>query len=44
MTPPTQVLIEEHRVILRALDTLARGADRLRTGGTLPDGWWSSTA
>ncbi|OGK82408.1 MAG: hypothetical protein A2X52_11460 [Candidatus Rokubacteria bacterium GWC2_70_16] len=44
MTPPTQVLIEEHRVILRALDTLARGADRLRTGGTLPDGWWDELA
>jgi len=40
MQSPTQVLIEEHRVILRALDTLERGADRLKGSGGLPAGWW----
>ncbi|MBI2528324.1 MAG: hemerythrin domain-containing protein [Candidatus Rokubacteria bacterium] len=40
MPLPTQILIEEHRVILHALDTLARGADHLRAGGALPDAWW----
>ena len=40
MKSPTQVLIEEHRVILRALDTLERGADRLKGSGGLPAGWW----
>jgi hemerythrin-like domain-containing protein len=37
---PTQSLVDDHRVILRALDVLARAADRLRAGGALPDGWW----
>jgi len=37
---PTDVLREEHRVILRALDLLETAA-RGRTAGTgLPDGWW----
>jgi len=40
MKSPTQVLIEEHRVILRALGTLERGAERLTGGAALPAGWW----
>ena len=38
---PTDVLRDEHRVILSALDTLALAADRLAAGGRLPDGWWA---
>ncbi len=40
MTLPTQSLVDDHQVILHMLDVLARGADCLRGGGTLPDGWW----
>jgi hemerythrin-like domain-containing protein len=37
---PTDVLREEHRVILRGLDALETAARRLETGGSLPEGWW----
>ena len=40
MTSPTDVLREEHRVILRALALLESGTDRLARVGTLPGGWW----
>jgi hemerythrin-like domain-containing protein len=38
---PTDVLRDEHRVILAALDTLAQAANRLAAGRELPDGWWA---
>ena len=41
MTTPTEVLREEHRVILRALGLLEAGANRLAGGGALPEGWWA---
>jgi len=37
---PTDVLREEHRVILRALDLLEAAARRLGAGTPLPEGWW----
>ncbi len=40
MPSPTQVLREEHRVILRALDLLETAAGRLAAGRPLPEGWW----
>jgi hemerythrin-like domain-containing protein len=40
MTSPTDVLREEHRVILLALALLESAADRLARGQALPDGWW----
>ena len=40
MTSPTDVLREEHRVILRALALLETAAGRLARGGALPVGWW----
>lgn len=40
MHSPTDVLRDEHRVILNALGVLESAADRLAAGGTLPDGWW----
>jgi len=40
VTTPTEVLREEHRVILQALDALESAAGRLAGGGSLPDGWW----
>ncbi len=40
MMSPTDVLREEHRVILRALVLLESAADRLARGRTVPDGWW----
>ena len=40
MTTPTQMLREEHRVILRALAVLEAGAERLAGGGALAEGWW----
>jgi hemerythrin-like domain-containing protein len=36
----TDVLREEHRVILRALDLLEAAARRLAAGTPLPEGWW----
>jgi hemerythrin-like domain-containing protein len=40
MPTPTDVLRDEHRVILRALDMLEIAAARLAGGRPLPDGWW----
>lgn len=40
MRSPTDVLRDEHRVILGALTTLERAAERLDAGGPLPSGWW----
>jgi hemerythrin-like domain-containing protein len=40
MTSPTDVLREEHRVILRALALLEAAAGRLARTEALPDGWW----
>ena len=40
MPTPTDVLRDEHRVILRALDVLEAAAARLAGGRPLPDGWW----
>ncbi|HXG05099.1 MAG TPA: hemerythrin domain-containing protein [Candidatus Binatia bacterium] len=40
MSSPTDVLRDEHRVILNALRVLESAADRLDAGGPLPDGWW----
>lgn len=37
---PGQTLREEHRLILRALELVKMGADRLDEGRPLPDGWW----
>jgi hemerythrin-like domain-containing protein len=37
----TEVLREEHRVILRALGLLEAGAARLAGGRALPEGWWA---
>ena len=39
---PTDVLREEHRVILRALVVLEAGAERLAVGDALPEGWWEN--
>lgn len=41
MTQPTQVLRDEHQVILQALGLLEEAAGRLARGATLPDGWWA---
>lgn len=40
MKSPTDILRDEHRVILVALTTLERGAERLAAGQGLPGGWW----
>lgn len=40
MATPTDILREEHRVILRALDVLEAAAARLAAGQPLPNGWW----
>ena len=40
MPTPTEVLREEHRVILRALGVLEAAAARLAGGRPLPEGWW----
>lgn len=42
MTTPTQILRDEHVLILGALDALERAADRLeRFGAAPPDAWWA---
>jgi len=41
MPMPTDVLRDEHRVILRALDVLEAAAARLAGGRPLPAGWWA---
>ena len=38
---PTEVLREEHRVILMALDVLARAADRVEAGAPVAGAWWT---
>lgn len=38
---PTDMLRDEHRVILRALEVLEQAAERLANGGDLPEGWWA---
>ena len=40
MMGATDVLRDEHRVILRALRLLESGTDRLAGCGALPAGWW----
>lgn len=40
MMTPTEILREEHRVTLRALDPIEAAAQRLAAGGLPPDGWW----
>lgn len=42
MASPTQVLREEHRVILRAVTLLEVAAGRLDAGRALPAGWWEA--
>jgi hemerythrin-like domain-containing protein len=43
MAPPTQILRDEHRVILRCLELVETAAGRLAAGRTLPAGWWEQT-
>ena len=43
MKSPTDILRDEHRVILGALTTLERAVDRLAAGRTLPEGGWDQT-
>jgi hemerythrin-like domain-containing protein len=40
MPMPTDVLREEHRIILRVLDVLEMAAAQLACGRPLPEGWW----
>ena len=40
MAPPTQILREEHRVILRCLELVETAAGRLAAGQPQPAGWW----
>jgi hemerythrin-like domain-containing protein len=40
METPTQVLRDEHRLILRVLGAVDSAAIRLSAGGALPEGWW----
>jgi hemerythrin-like domain-containing protein len=37
---PTEALVEEHRLILKALDLLEAAGGRLEAGEAIPDGWW----
>ena len=39
---PTDVLRDEHRVILKALDLLERAAARVAAGAFVSDGWWAA--
>jgi hemerythrin-like domain-containing protein len=41
MRTPTDVLRDEHRVILRALDVVERAIARAAGGAAVPDGWWA---
>lgn len=41
MRRPTDVLREEHELILEALEVLSAGADCLKGGGEVADQWWS---
>lgn len=40
MMGPTDILRDEHRVILNTLSALETAASRLAGGPALPDGWW----
>jgi hemerythrin-like domain-containing protein len=40
MSTPTDILRNEHAIILRALDLLEAAAGRLETGQGPPEGWW----
>jgi hemerythrin-like domain-containing protein len=40
MKTPTDVLRDEHTIILRGLDLLEAAAGRLEGGAAPPDGWW----
>jgi hemerythrin-like domain-containing protein len=40
MRSATEILRDEHRLILRALLSLETAAERLGTGGALPEGLW----
>lgn len=37
---PTDILRDEHRVILKTLTVLEKAASRLADARALPDGWW----
>jgi hemerythrin-like domain-containing protein len=37
---PIEALLEEHRLILKALDLLEAAAGRLEAGDAVPDSWW----
>ena len=39
---PTQTLVDEHRVILKALDLLENAAHRLEAHEDVPEAWWRS--
>jgi hemerythrin-like domain-containing protein len=41
MTTPTQVLRDEHRLILRVLALIESAAARVTAGGALPEAWWN---
>lgn len=41
MRNPTDVLRDEHRVILQALDVLERAIGRQSQGAPIADGWWA---
>lgn len=41
MRAPTDVLRDEHRVILRALDVVERAIARAAGGAAVPDSWWA---
>lgn len=41
MTTPTQVLRDEHRLILRVLALVESAAARVTAGGALPEAWWN---
>ena len=40
---PTDLLREEHRVILKGLDLLERAAARASDGAVVADGWWAAS-
>lgn len=42
MTSPTDILRDEHTLILRALDTLEAAAARLEQGRPAPEAWWAA--
>lgn len=44
MKTPTDVLRDEHVLILRALETLESAGARLTSGHSVPEGWWDEIA